>query len=285
MSELADVLRRARQEKGMSLNDIQEATKIQRRYLEAIENGNFEVLPGHFYVRAFIKSYADIVGLDSEQLVSQYSAELPALPKTEQQPTPLRQSRQTRKEGTGGSSRWVPRILLCLFAVLVIALIWVSIKYAYQKQDVPTPPQPAANAPNVNTPKPDIVVPPPKTTPPVQKPAVPAPPPAAAGTLTALPGTSSTMNYELSGADKISVKVTATKGAHWLSVSDAKGQIEQLTLKEGESKSWEIAGSDAATLKVYNAKNTEVTVNGQAIDTTKAKRSSQKIKIVRKTAP
>lgn len=58
MSELGQVLQRAREEKGITLDDIQRITKIQRRYLEAIERGHFHVLPGHFYARAFIKSYA-----------------------------------------------------------------------------------------------------------------------------------------------------------------------------------------------------------------------------------
>lgn len=69
MTELGNRLKEAREEKGMSLDDLQAATKIQKRYLTALEEGNYDVIPGKFYVRAFIKQYAEAVGLNSEQPV------------------------------------------------------------------------------------------------------------------------------------------------------------------------------------------------------------------------
>ena len=48
MSELGQQLREARLQKGMSLDDVQEMTKIRKRYLEAIEAGDYKVLPGSF---------------------------------------------------------------------------------------------------------------------------------------------------------------------------------------------------------------------------------------------
>ena len=47
----------------MSIEDVEKITKIQRRYLTAIENDDFDQLPGDFYVRAFIRQFADVVGL------------------------------------------------------------------------------------------------------------------------------------------------------------------------------------------------------------------------------
>ncbi len=72
MTELAIRLKEAREEKGMSLDELQAATKIQKRYLTALEEGNYDVIPGNFYVRAFIKQYAEAVGLDSDQLFEEY---------------------------------------------------------------------------------------------------------------------------------------------------------------------------------------------------------------------
>jgi len=72
VSELGLVLQKAREEKGISLDEIQRITKIQRRYLEAIERGHFHVLPGHFYARAFIKSYAEAVGLDPAYVLDHF---------------------------------------------------------------------------------------------------------------------------------------------------------------------------------------------------------------------
>ena len=60
--EIGENLREAREAKEISLDDIQEMTKIQKRYLVAIEAEDFHVLPGRFYARAFIKEYAQAVG-------------------------------------------------------------------------------------------------------------------------------------------------------------------------------------------------------------------------------
>ncbi|EAF0272058.1 helix-turn-helix domain-containing protein, partial [Listeria monocytogenes] len=51
MTELGDKLKQARREKGLSLDDLQQITKIQKRYLVAIEEGNYAVMPGKFYAR------------------------------------------------------------------------------------------------------------------------------------------------------------------------------------------------------------------------------------------
>ncbi|GHN37449.1 helix-turn-helix domain-containing protein [Lactobacillus delbrueckii] len=76
MSGIGEQLRKAREAKGLSISDIEKATKIQSRYLEAIENNDFDKLPGDFYVRAFIRQYAQIVGLDGKELLSQYQSEV-----------------------------------------------------------------------------------------------------------------------------------------------------------------------------------------------------------------
>ncbi|MDN6195936.1 MAG: DUF4115 domain-containing protein [Atopostipes suicloacalis] len=71
MKEIGEILKQARIEKGYTLDDLQQITKIQKRYLEAIENGNTEILPGRFYARAFVRQYADIVGLNGEELLDE----------------------------------------------------------------------------------------------------------------------------------------------------------------------------------------------------------------------
>lgn len=284
LSELAEVLRKARQEKGMSLAEIQEITKIQRRYLEAIENGNFEVLPGHFYVRAFIKSYAEAVGLDADELISQYASELPEPPKVEESPPPLRQNRQANKE-KGDGSKWVSRILLYLFAILVIGVVWASIYYFSKDKEQPAPPAPKENVSTEK--KKDIFVPPPETPDTKQPPAQQsAQQPAASGKVTPLPKTGSTMNFELTGADKITVKITAKSGDHWMDIAGEKGVIGQQTLKEGQSATFEVPQDQGneARLRIVRARDVEILVNGQPLDTSTAKQTSgsQRIKIVRK---
>lgn len=73
MKEIADLLRRAREEKGLSIKDIQEVTKIRLRYLEAIDEGDFEVIPGEVYRKGFIVNYANAVGLDGQAILQKYN--------------------------------------------------------------------------------------------------------------------------------------------------------------------------------------------------------------------
>lgn len=77
MADIGEKLRSARKAKGMSIEDIERITKIQRRYLSALENNDFEQLPGDFYVRAFIKQYAQVVDLDGNELLNDFHSEVP----------------------------------------------------------------------------------------------------------------------------------------------------------------------------------------------------------------
>ena len=71
MDNIGQTLKAAREKKGYTLDDLQQITKIQKRYLIAIEENNFEALPGQFYVRAFVRQYASTVGLDGDAIVAQ----------------------------------------------------------------------------------------------------------------------------------------------------------------------------------------------------------------------
>lgn len=72
-NQIGEQLKAARLKKNLSLDDVQSSTKIQERYLEAIENNNLGILPGDFYVRAFIRQYALAVDLNPEDLLGEAS--------------------------------------------------------------------------------------------------------------------------------------------------------------------------------------------------------------------
>ena len=69
--QIGQTLREARENKGISLDDLQAETKIQKRYLIAIEQNAFHSLPGTFYARAFIREYALAVDLNPEELLAE----------------------------------------------------------------------------------------------------------------------------------------------------------------------------------------------------------------------
>ena len=127
LSELGQHLKEAREQKQISLDDLQQTTKIQKRYLIAIEEGRFDTLPGIFYARAFVKTYAEAIGLDPEPLFDQYKDELPN-PQREAVNLPSRAARtkpapSPKKRTKKGS--FVPAIVAILFIAIIVVGIWV----------------------------------------------------------------------------------------------------------------------------------------------------------------
>ncbi len=69
---LGTFLRSQREEKGASLRDATESTKISVRMLEAIENDDYDALPAEAFSRGFYSMYADFLGLDAEEILARY---------------------------------------------------------------------------------------------------------------------------------------------------------------------------------------------------------------------
>jgi hypothetical protein len=78
MASFGETLKRQRELREISLRQISEATKINIRYLEALEQNHFEILPGGLFNKGFIRAYAAYVGLDGEAMVNSYLSELAA---------------------------------------------------------------------------------------------------------------------------------------------------------------------------------------------------------------
>jgi len=75
MSSFGEELRRERELRSISLREIAEATKVNLRYLEAIERNRFEELPGGVFNRGFVRAYAEFIGVDPEVMVNAYLLE------------------------------------------------------------------------------------------------------------------------------------------------------------------------------------------------------------------
>lgn len=72
MEELGHILREARETKGLTMQEVQAQTRISNRYLEALENGEYDRLPTPVHVRGFLRNYARFLGLDPQPLLDRY---------------------------------------------------------------------------------------------------------------------------------------------------------------------------------------------------------------------
>ena len=73
MGAFGDRLRREREMRGITLDEITESTKISRRHLEALEKEHFDQLPGGVFNKGFVRAYARFLGIDEDQAVADYS--------------------------------------------------------------------------------------------------------------------------------------------------------------------------------------------------------------------
>lgn len=124
--EIGTLLREAREEKGITLDSLQETTKIQKRYLIAIEDENFHLLPGRFYAKAFIKEYANAVDIDANQLIEAY--ERTSKDHVDEELSEYTSVKQTPLESTSNkvTSSLLPRVMvfLLIIGILVAAIFF-----------------------------------------------------------------------------------------------------------------------------------------------------------------
>jgi len=75
MPSFGETLRRERESRRIALRDVAESTKINMRYLEALESNDFRHLPGGVFNKGFVRAYAQYIGVDPEHLIEAYLAE------------------------------------------------------------------------------------------------------------------------------------------------------------------------------------------------------------------
>ena len=144
MASFGDKLKREREMRGVTLDEISESTKIARRHLEALEADDFQSLPGGVFNKGFVKAYAHFIGINEEQAVADYSSahkeELPA-----EDQFPLEIHEKPDREMNPRSSH-LPLIGAVIALVLVVAgyAVWKS---RHNQADV-VQPVAAASAPD-----------------------------------------------------------------------------------------------------------------------------------------
>ncbi len=140
MAGEGEKLRAARQAKGWSLTDVEEKTKIQIRYLQALEEENYGILPGAAYIKGFLRTYANYLGLNQEEILADYKASV----KVEPEPvveTPLKPIRSR--------SVWFrPAVVVVMALVAIGAVLGIAhflktpdnSNNGYEPSALPTPP-------------------------------------------------------------------------------------------------------------------------------------------------
>jgi cytoskeleton protein RodZ len=175
MPAFGENLRREREMRGVSLEEISSATKISLRFLEAIEREDFSKLPGGIFSRSFIRTYARYLGLDEERVVAEF--QLAAQPQVEF-------DLHRMAAGASNSGRQATRtpLIATLVALVLLAGGYALFRYSPRASVAPAPPPPAP----VMQPKPEA--------PPAQ------PVPTTSGDGTAVPGVNPTAGGETPAA-------------------------------------------------------------------------------------
>lgn len=252
MQTVGEVLRAEREKQGLSVKDIEKGTSIRALYIQAIEDGNYSVLPGEVYLKGFIRNYASFLGLDPQNMMELYrqnqspqsavpqapaaapAAPAPAAPApkpTASTPTPPRNDRKPEKSG-GSSTKWV---VIGLVVLLIGGGAWAAMEFLGQTPEQPKVPQ---TTPKTTQPAP---VPAPTPTPtPVPAPVTPQKPPTQA---------------------KPIVLVAKYTAECWTRVvADGKEVYEGIP-KMGETLTWN--ADKEVTIHVGNAAGVDLTYNGQ----------------------
>jgi cytoskeleton protein RodZ len=126
MAEIGATLREARMRARIDVSEIEAETKIRAKYLRALENEEWDLLPGPTFVRSFLRTYAQALGLDAKALVDEYRLSYEQPSEIEHQPvmSPPRRS-PSRASRPGPSRGYMVAVggFGLLIVVLIIALI------------------------------------------------------------------------------------------------------------------------------------------------------------------
>ncbi|MBK0008298.1 helix-turn-helix domain-containing protein [Priestia aryabhattai] len=304
MTELGQRLRQERESKGLSLEDLQKLTKIQKRYLLGIEEGNYEVMPGKFYVRAFIKQYCEAIGLDTDAIFEEYKSDIPST-QTEDIPQQLSRVRSRKEipQHTKGVSKaydYLPTVLVVAGVVVVGIIIWVIAQNIVSDKNKEQANQEAPNSEiqqsntqeetNETTAKNDNSTSEDDQSAADKKEKEKAEREKAEKEKAAkekaekekaekekkdsgkqeykeVQKTGRSATYALSGTDAFNLEVTSTQADTWLDVKNGKGNaFFSSILKKGETKEFDLTKETEARVNIGYSPGVELKVNGKAVD-------------------
>jgi len=264
MGSFGERLRREREMRGVTLDEISSSTKIARRHLEALESENFDSLPGGVFNRGFVRAYARFLGIDEEQAVADYVAASGELSQAEPA-FPLEIPPESKAKLNPRRSS-LPLLLALLALVIVLAIFWSRNKR-----------QPEANENAVSNPATTPVTTPASAPVSPQSPVEAAAPAQAAPTVAPVSavttGTpeetlptqtpSQTPTQTPSSERTFSVIIEAKEEAWITAYADGQTVVSGKTLRAGEHEI--VRAGRRITLVTGNAGGIEVSFNGKPL--------------------
>jgi hypothetical protein len=118
MFEIGNSLREARLRQGLDFPEIEQATKVRPKYLRALEDEQFDILPGQTYVKGFLRTYSEYLGLDGQLYVDEYNSRYIHV----DEETPLR-ARSASSVGRAGPRFESSVVLVALAAIGILTLL------------------------------------------------------------------------------------------------------------------------------------------------------------------
>jgi cytoskeleton protein RodZ len=151
MASLGQELKRERELRGISLREIADTTRINLRLLQALEEDKLDVIPGPFFVRAILRSYARSIGIDEHQVLNKYQEIYTFEEQLQYGESPERRRPRPLSQFFRRKSVWVAALAVAIIG-LGLVLIYILLLAPEKKQPIPTKPaQPVAQ---VEAPKP-----------------------------------------------------------------------------------------------------------------------------------
>ncbi len=118
MFEIGNSLRAARERQGLGYGEVELATKIRAKYIRALEEEDFDAIPGDTYARGFLRTYASYLGLDGDVYAEEYASRFPVSWRDD---LPRRSgTRRARPPGRGSERRALVLVLAVLVAVTAL---------------------------------------------------------------------------------------------------------------------------------------------------------------------
>jgi cytoskeleton protein RodZ len=147
MAEIGARLREARMRAKIDINEVEVRTKIRAKYLRAIENEEWDLLPGEIYAKSFLRTYGEYLGLDTRQLIDDFRSRYESPPDHELRPIAPLGSRERERQSRGPLIP--PRLIVGAVLIAVVAILYFVGSSGSPNTTTPTRPVVTTPAPRV----------------------------------------------------------------------------------------------------------------------------------------